>query len=83
MGLFSLTLCVGMFQDEDGKQLFVEVAVTLRLTTKTTSSVGMSAWVSLLYWFDLRQKLIIIIMQRPVPADDLLSYMEINGGLLK
>ncbi|XP_024860302.2 serine/threonine-protein kinase pim-3-like [Kryptolebias marmoratus] len=68
-------------RDENGRRLSVEVAVMLRLEEKTTSSPGTSAPVSLLDWYDLRKELI-IVMERPVPAEDLFSYKENNGGCL-
>ncbi|XP_037552908.1 serine/threonine-protein kinase Chk2-like [Nematolebias whitei] len=48
----------------------------------TSRSVGMSAPVSLLDWYERRRELI-IVMERPVPAEDLLKYIERNGGTLK
>lgn len=71
-----------IFQDENGRQLSAEVAAMLKLQTSTTSSVGTSAPVSLLDWYDLQQELI-IVMERPVPAEDLFRYKANNGGTLK
>ncbi|XP_037552907.1 serine/threonine-protein kinase pim-3 [Nematolebias whitei] len=68
--------------DENGRQLSAEVATMLKLQTSTSRSVGMSAPVSLLDWYERRRELI-IVMERPVPAEDLLKYIERNGGTLK
>ncbi|XP_018516730.1 serine/threonine-protein kinase pim-1 [Lates calcarifer] len=68
--------------DQNGRQLSVEVAVMQKLTAGTTGSVGASAPVSLLDWYDLGQELI-LVMERPVPSEDLLKYTEFNGGTLQ
>lgn len=60
----------------------MEVAVMQKLTAGTTGSVGASAPVSLLDWYDLGQELI-LVMERPVPSEDLLKYTEFNGGTLQ
>ena len=76
MELLSLNLLfVLMFQDKNGKQLSVEVAVMLKL--------GMTgSAVSLLDWYDLDKELI-LVLERPVPSVDLFEYNEANGGGLK
>lgn len=63
-----------MFQDKNGRQLSIEVAIMLKLE-------GTPAPVSLLDWYDLNQELI-LVMERPVPAMDLSDYIELNGGSL-
>ncbi|XP_034404905.1 aurora kinase-like [Cyclopterus lumpus] len=68
--------------DDDGKQLPSEVAVMLRLADKTRASVGTSAPVSLLDWYDLDQELI-LVLERPIHAEDLCSYIKCNGGSLQ
>ncbi|XP_078122336.1 serine/threonine-protein kinase pim-1-like [Sander vitreus] len=68
--------------DQNGKQLSVEVAVMLKLGAGTSRSVGTSAPVSLLDWYDLDQELI-LVLERPVPSKDLLNYVVDNGGSLR
>ncbi|XP_019222711.1 serine/threonine-protein kinase pim-1-like isoform X1 [Oreochromis niloticus] len=67
--------------DENGKHLSVEVAIMLKLAAEADGSVGTSAPVSLLEWFDFGRELI-LVMERPVPAVDLDKYIEENGGFL-
>ena len=64
-----------MFQDKNGKQLSVEVAVMLKLGMTESA-------VSLLDWYDLDKELI-LVLERPVPSVDLFDYNEANGGCLK
>lgn len=71
-----------MFQDNNGKQLSVEVAIMLKLAGGQTGSVGKSAPVSLLDWYDLDRELI-LVLERPVPSQDLYKYIEVNGGSLQ
>ncbi|XP_039457115.1 serine/threonine-protein kinase pim-1-like [Oreochromis aureus] len=52
--------------DENGKRLSVEVAIMLKLAGEAEGSVGTSAPVSLLEWFDLGKELI-LVLERPVP----------------
>lgn len=81
--LLSLILhFVVMFQDENGRRLSAEVAVMLGLADGATGSAGASAPVSLLDWYDLDKELI-LVMERPVPSEDLHSYIEVNGGSLR
>ncbi|XP_029303891.1 serine/threonine-protein kinase pim-1-like [Cottoperca gobio] len=68
--------------DNEGKQLSVEVAVMLKLAARTRGSVGTSAPVALLDWYDLDQELV-LVLERPVPAEDLLQYIKVNGGSLQ
>lgn len=71
-----------MFQDQNGKQLSIEVAAMLRIQAGNTGSAGTSAPISLLDWFDLGQELI-LVLERPVPSEDLFDYVESNGGSLE
>ncbi|XP_072231751.1 serine/threonine-protein kinase pim-1-like [Leuresthes tenuis] len=68
-------------KDKNGRQISVEVAVMLKLESSTASSVGHSAPVSLLDWYDLQQELI-LVLERPMPAEDLAHYIEEHGGSL-
>jgi len=54
----------------------------LKLAAETTGSVGTSVPVSLLDWYDLDLELI-LVLERPVPCDDLFNYIEDNGGALE
>ncbi|XP_076732188.1 serine/threonine-protein kinase pim-1-like isoform X2 [Maylandia zebra] len=67
--------------DENGKMLSVEVAIMLKLAGEAEGSVGISAPVSLLEWFDLGKELI-LVLERPVPAVDLQKYKAENGRTL-
>ncbi|XP_072231741.1 serine/threonine-protein kinase pim-1-like, partial [Leuresthes tenuis] len=69
-------------KDKNGRQISVEVAVMLKLESSTASSVGHSAPVSLLDWYDLQQELI-LVLERPMPAEDLAHYIEEHGGSLQ
>uniref|UniRef100_A0A3B4UHR9 Serine/threonine-protein kinase n=1 Tax=Seriola dumerili TaxID=41447 RepID=A0A3B4UHR9_SERDU len=67
----------------NGKELSVEVAVMLKLAkSRKKGEVGTSAPVALLDWYDLGQELI-LVLERPVPAEDLLKYTEQKGGCLQ
>ncbi|XP_044077665.1 serine/threonine-protein kinase pim-1-like isoform X2 [Siniperca chuatsi] len=68
--------------DKNGRQLSVEVAIMLKLAGGTTGSVATAAPVSLLDWYDLDQELI-LVLERPIPSQDLLKYIEVNGGSLQ
>ncbi|XP_072231745.1 serine/threonine-protein kinase pim-1-like [Leuresthes tenuis] len=67
---------------KNGRQISVEVAVMLKLESSTASSVGHSAPVSLLDWYDVQQELI-LVLERPMPAEDLANYIEEHGGSLQ
>uniref|UniRef100_A0A3B4Y9A5 non-specific serine/threonine protein kinase n=1 Tax=Seriola lalandi dorsalis TaxID=1841481 RepID=A0A3B4Y9A5_SERLL len=45
-------------------------------------SLGTSAPVSLLDWYDLGQKLI-LVLERPVPCEDLFTYLEVKRGTIQ
>lgn len=45
-------------------------------------SVGKSAAMSLLDWYDLDQE-VLLVMERPVPSVDLLNYVNDNDGPLE
>ncbi|XP_041852993.1 serine/threonine-protein kinase pim-1-like [Melanotaenia boesemani] len=67
--------------DQDGNELSAEVAVMKRLESATTNSVGKSAPVALLDWYELKQELI-LVLERPVSAVDLFEYRADHGGTL-
>uniref|UniRef100_A0A3B5QD36 non-specific serine/threonine protein kinase n=1 Tax=Xiphophorus maculatus TaxID=8083 RepID=A0A3B5QD36_XIPMA len=68
----------GMFQDENGRELAMEAVIMLKLRTATMPQLAM---VSLLDWYDLDQELI-LVMERPMFAEDLLVYLKECGGCL-
>nr|XP_054591003.1 serine/threonine-protein kinase pim-1-like [Nothobranchius furzeri] len=63
--------------DENGQQLSIEVAAMLKLQTESADSVGKSAPISLLDWYDFNQEQI-LVLERPVPAVDLSQFIENN-----
>ncbi|XP_032408016.1 serine/threonine-protein kinase pim-2-like [Xiphophorus hellerii] len=68
-------------KDENGRELAMEVAVMLEMRN-LSSSLGQSAFVTLLDWYDLDEHLI-IVMERPMPSDNLSDYLMENNGCLK
>ena len=54
----------------------------LKLAAGAKGSVGASAPVSLLDWYDLGEELI-LVLERPFPAVDLSEYIKVNGGSLQ
>ncbi|KAM9728562.1 serine/threonine-protein kinase pim-1-like [Menidia menidia] len=67
-------------KDTDGRLLSVEVLVMQKLGMTDPGSVGSSAPVSLLDWYDFQQELI-LVLERPMPAEDLSNYIVKNGSL--
>nr|XP_054587797.1 serine/threonine-protein kinase pim-2-like [Nothobranchius furzeri] len=63
--------------DENGQQLSIEVAAMLKLQTESADSVGKSAPISLLDWYDFNQEQI-LVLERPVPAVDLSQFIQNN-----
>ncbi|XP_054599681.1 serine/threonine-protein kinase pim-1-like [Nothobranchius furzeri] len=63
--------------DENGQQLTIEVAAMLKLQTELADSVGKSAPISLLDWYDFNQEQI-LVLERPVPAVDLSQFIKNN-----
>uniref|UniRef100_M3ZSQ2 non-specific serine/threonine protein kinase n=1 Tax=Xiphophorus maculatus TaxID=8083 RepID=M3ZSQ2_XIPMA len=64
--------------DENGRELAMEAVIMLKLRTATMPQLAM---VSLLDWYDLDQELI-LVMERPMFAEDLLVYLKECGGCL-
>lgn len=61
----------------------VPLEVLLMVTVGSgPSSIEKSAAVSILDWYDLAEE-VLLVMERPVPCVDLLTYMKINGGALQ
>uniref|UniRef100_A0A3B5KRV9 non-specific serine/threonine protein kinase n=1 Tax=Xiphophorus couchianus TaxID=32473 RepID=A0A3B5KRV9_9TELE len=74
-------LFASMVQDENGREMALEVAIMLKLKNLTGSSSGQLATVSLLDWYELEEELL-IVMERPTPSQDLNDYLDENGGCL-
>lgn len=73
--LFLTFYFVVMFQDYKGQRLAAEVAVMLKLGNGKEGSVGTSAPVSLLDWYNTDEELI-LVLERPVPSEDLFEYIN-------
>lgn len=71
-----------VMQAEDGKCLSVEVAIMLKLQDGKTGQLLNSTSVSLLDWYNLQEEQI-LVLERPIPAQDLLQFIEVNGGCVK
>ncbi|XP_019219573.1 serine/threonine-protein kinase pim-2 isoform X2 [Oreochromis niloticus] len=67
---------------EDGKSLSVEVAVMLELQDGKTGQLLNSTSVSLLDWYNLQEEQI-LVLERPIHAQDLFQFIEVNGGCVK
>ncbi|XP_054893652.1 serine/threonine-protein kinase pim-2-like [Poeciliopsis prolifica] len=65
-------------KDENGRELAMEAVIMLKLRSATVPQLAM---VSLLDWYDLDQELI-LVMERPMFAEDLLVYLKERGGCL-
>lgn len=71
-----------VIQAEDGKCLSVEVAIMLELQDGKTGQLLNSTSVSLLDWYNLQEEQI-LVLERPIPAQDLFQFIEVNGGCVK
>ncbi|XP_026184334.1 serine/threonine-protein kinase pim-1-like [Mastacembelus armatus] len=69
-------------ETKNGKQLSIEVVIMLKLSGEKAKRVGTSVPVSLLDWYDLGKELI-LVLERPIPSEDLFKYRERNGGFLE
>nr|XP_008281176.1 PREDICTED: uncharacterized protein LOC103358119 [Stegastes partitus] len=65
--------------DQNGKQLSIEVVALLKIQAGAARPAGT---ISLLDWYDLGQELI-LVLERPVPCEDLFDYVAGNGGSLE
>ncbi|XP_047205401.1 serine/threonine-protein kinase pim-2-like isoform X3 [Girardinichthys multiradiatus] len=63
-------------EDENGREMALELAVMLKLRT-----MGQPSMVFLLDWYNLEQELI-LVMERPMPSDDLSCYVLEHRGPL-
>lgn len=80
--VLSLILYFVVTFQENGQELSMEVAIMLKLAAETQGSVGTSAPIALLDWYDLDQELI-LVLERPVPSNDLFNYTKVKGGTLQ
>lgn len=71
-----------VIQAEDGKSLSVEVAVMLELQDGKTGQLLNSISVSLLDWYDLQEEQI-LVLERPIHAQDLFQFIEVKWRLCK
>uniref|UniRef100_A0A3B4FSC9 non-specific serine/threonine protein kinase n=1 Tax=Pundamilia nyererei TaxID=303518 RepID=A0A3B4FSC9_9CICH len=69
-----------VIQAEDRKCLSVEVAIMLELQDGKTGQLLNSTSVSLLDWYNLQEEQI-LVLERPIPAQDLLQFIDVNGAL--
>ncbi|XP_059184834.1 serine/threonine-protein kinase pim-2-like [Centropristis striata] len=67
----------------NGKTHMVPLEVLLMLRVAGGArSLGKHAAVSLLDWYDLGPE-VLLVMERPVPCEDLLTYLDNNNGFLR
>ncbi|XP_068428781.1 serine/threonine-protein kinase pim-2-like isoform X2 [Clinocottus analis] len=66
-------------EDNTGKLIPMEVAVMLKLAAVSERH---SAHVGLLDWYELEEE-VILVLERPMPAVDLLQYILAKGGCLE
>nr|XP_040037131.1 aurora kinase-like isoform X1 [Gasterosteus aculeatus aculeatus] len=64
--------------DEEGNVISIEVAIMQKLA----ESEGPSAHVTLLDWYQLEKELV-LVMERPMPAEDFHDYLRELGGCIK
>ncbi|XP_068163628.1 serine/threonine-protein kinase pim-3-like [Antennarius striatus] len=69
-------------EDDDRSKMPLEVLVMMKMSQQAGGSVGQSASISLLDHYDLEEELI-IVMECPFPAVDLLNYRKSRGGTLE
>lgn len=70
-----------ILEGKNGKQLSAELAVMSELAAQQKGTVADSAPVELLDWYDLNNELI-LVLERPVPCQDLFEYCSEKGGYL-
>uniref|UniRef100_A0A3P9I0T1 non-specific serine/threonine protein kinase n=1 Tax=Oryzias latipes TaxID=8090 RepID=A0A3P9I0T1_ORYLA len=68
--------------DGNGKMVPSEVAIMLKLKDESTHSDGKAAPVALLDWYDIGRE-IVLVMERPIPCEDLFHYIDTKGGTLQ
>uniref|UniRef100_A0A3P9MME5 non-specific serine/threonine protein kinase n=1 Tax=Oryzias latipes TaxID=8090 RepID=A0A3P9MME5_ORYLA len=76
-------LFILMLQDDgNGKMVPSEVAIMLKLKDESIHSDGKAAPVALLDWYDIGRE-IVLVMERPIPCEDLFHYIDTKGGTLQ
>ncbi|KAF6732677.1 Serine/threonine-protein kinase pim-1, partial [Oryzias melastigma] len=60
--------------DENGQEISAEVAIMLKLQSGTSDSAGSTSPIALLDWYVLPNELI-LVLERPMPASDFMSYV--------
>ncbi|XP_023806967.2 serine/threonine-protein kinase pim-1-like isoform X3 [Oryzias latipes] len=68
--------------DGNGKMVPSEVAIMLKLQDESIHSDGKAAPVALLDWYEIGGE-ILLVMERPIPCEDLLHYIDSKGGTLQ
>ncbi|XP_023805580.1 serine/threonine-protein kinase pim-1-like isoform X1 [Oryzias latipes] len=68
--------------DGNGKMVPSEVAIMLKLRDESIHSDGKAAPVALLDWYDIGRE-ILLVMERPIPCEDLFHYIDTKGGTLE
>uniref|UniRef100_A0A8C7XDV6 non-specific serine/threonine protein kinase n=1 Tax=Oryzias sinensis TaxID=183150 RepID=A0A8C7XDV6_9TELE len=59
-----------------------EVAIMLMLEEESIHSDGKAPPVALLDWYEIGEE-ILLVMERPIPCEDLLHYLDTKGGTLQ
>lgn len=80
--LFLILHFVVTFQDINGTQLSNEVATMLKFAADKSGSVATSAPIALLDWYDRDQEMI-LVLERPIPCEDLFDYTATKGCSLQ
>ncbi|XP_020558279.3 serine/threonine-protein kinase pim-1 isoform X2 [Oryzias latipes] len=68
--------------DGNGKMVPSEVAIMLKLQDESIHSDGKAAPVALLDWYEIGGE-ILLVMERPIPCEDLRHYTDSEGGTLQ
>ncbi|XP_023807739.1 serine/threonine-protein kinase pim-1-like [Oryzias latipes] len=68
--------------DGNGKMVPTEVAIMSMLQDESIHSDGKAAPVALLDWYEIGGE-ILLVMERPIPCEDLLHYIGSKGGKLQ
>uniref|UniRef100_A0A8C7WSF9 non-specific serine/threonine protein kinase n=1 Tax=Oryzias sinensis TaxID=183150 RepID=A0A8C7WSF9_9TELE len=85
MGFCALprALFVWILQDDgNGKMVPSDVAIMLKLQDGSIHSDGKAPPVALLDWYEIGGE-ILLVMERPIPCEDLLHYIGSKGGTLQ
>lgn len=69
---------VVVFQTKNGREVPMEVVVMLKLEHAKKTCLGAFAPITMLEWFALDKEMI-LVLERPLPANNLLVYRDIKG----